>query len=414
MEKEKKSIVKTLKIQIRVFEADTEKKNAYYQKLRDLNEAVMRMANTAATHLYIQKNLDEFEYINNDYKKHSVEVFEQGKGLSPNNRSYRVLSKKYNDDVKGLSDVTTNLNSQLCQTFRAESKEYFTGNRSLRTYRKDIPVPFSAYSIVDIKETEDKKDYYFTLFKIPFVTRFGKDLSGSRQKWERSLNGDYKLCNSSFQFKKGKLFLLAVFQFEPDIKILDTEKIAEAFLSPEYPIVFRNKLYEYTIGHKDEFYHQRNAIQEALRRQRIAAKYNNGGRGRKKKLANCDRFEKKEHNYVQTRQHTYSKMLIDMCVKQKCGTLVLRFPQELTPPEELSYQEKQKWNEVNNPIFRNWGYHGLTQKIQYKCSAAGIKLIIENGKQETAETEKLPKKRPVRINKSSKRGVEKGMVEETA
>ncbi len=290
--KEKKSIIITRKIQIRVFESDIEKKNEYYKKLRDLNETVMRMANTASCHLYVQKNLDEFEYIKNDYKKHSVKIFEEGKGLSPNNRTYRVLSRKYSDDLKGLSDVTTNLNSQLCQTFRAESKEYFAGKRSLRTYRKDIPVPFSGDSIAGIKETEDKKNYYFTLFKIPFVTRFGKDMSGNRQIWERSMSGEYKLCNSSYQFKDGKLFLLAVFQFEPDKINLNPEKIAEAFLSPEYPIIFRYKLHEYTIGHKDEFFHQRNAIQESLRRQAIAARYNTGGHGRKKKLANCDRFEK--------------------------------------------------------------------------------------------------------------------------
>ncbi len=73
-------------------------------------------------------------------------------------------------------------------------------------------------------------------------------------------------------------------------------------------------------------------------------------------------------------------MLIDQCVKQKCGTLVLRYPEELKTPEGLSYLERQKWNDANNPVLRNWGYHGLTQKIQYKCAAAGIKLIIENKK----------------------------------
>ena len=189
-----KSIIITRKIQIRVNESDPKIRNEFYQRLRAINEVVMRMANTAATHLYVQKNLDEFEYINNDYLKHSIEIFKEGKGMSPNNRTYRVLSEKYGEDLKGLSDITTNLNSVLVQTFKKEGKEYFTGKRSLRTYRKDIPVPFSASSIINIKQTEDKKNYCFNLFKIPFATVFGRDSSSNREMFERSSlnNGDYK------------------------------------------------------------------------------------------------------------------------------------------------------------------------------------------------------------------------------
>jgi hypothetical protein len=77
MGEEKKPIIITRNIQIRVFENDSEKKNEFYKKLRDLNEVAMRMANTAATHLYVQKNLNEFEYINNDFTKHSVEIFQE-------------------------------------------------------------------------------------------------------------------------------------------------------------------------------------------------------------------------------------------------------------------------------------------------------------------------------------------------
>jgi hypothetical protein len=395
-EKKEKKQVMTCKIQIRVFEQDTQKKNEFYKKLRDINEMVMRMANTAATHMYIQKNLDEFEYIANDYKKHSEEIYSQGRGFSPQNRSYKVLSSKFGEDMKGLSDILTNLNAQLKGTFSAESKEYFTGNRSLRTYRRDIPVPFSAKSIIDIKLTENKKDYYFTLFGIPFVTRFGRDFSRNKLKWERAMpGGDYKLCNSSFQFtNKGKLILNAVFQFESDKKQLDASKIAEAFMTPEYPIIFRQNQHEYTIGSSEEFLHRRYAIQESLKRQRVAALYNNGGRGRKKKLASCERFEKKEHNYVQTRQHTYSKMLIDQCIKSNCGTLILRRPEELLPPEELHGKERQQWIDNNNPVLRNWSYHGLMQKIEYKCRAAGITLIVEGKEEKKEKKSKAKNKKP--------------------
>lgn len=401
-ETKKQPIIITRKIQIRVNESDKNKKDDFYQRLRAINQLVMRMANTAATHLYVQKNLDEFEYINNDFLKHSIEIFKEGKGMSPNNRTYRVLAEKYGEDLKGLSDITTNLNSVLVQTFKKEGKEYFTGKRSLRTYRKDIPIPFSSSSIIEINKTEDKKDYYFNLFKIPFATVFGRDSSDNRQMFERSMGGDYKFCNSSIQFKKNKLYLLAVFQFEPDTQPLDYNNIAEAFLSTEYPIIFRNNLSEYTIGNKEEYEYRRKAIQASLRRHRIAAKYNTGGRGRKKKLANCDRFEEKEKNYVQTKQHTYAKMLIDHCLKQKCGTLILRLSEKFTPPEGLTKEEYSKWKEENIPLFRDWGYLGLTSKIKHKCDKVGIKLIVENGKSEESKEQKLPKKQPIRQNLPNK------------
>lgn len=346
--------------------------------------------------------------------KHSIEIFKEGKGMSPNNRTYRVLAEKYGEDLKGLSDITTNLNSVLVQTFKKEGKEYFTGKRSLRTYRKDIPVPFSSDSIIDVKQTEDKKDYYFTLFKIPFSTVFGKDLSGNRQIFERSQNGDYKFCNSSFQFKKNKLFILAVFKFEPDLQPLDYDRIAEAFLSPEFPVIFRHKLFEYTIGNKEEYEYRRKAIQASLNRHRIAAKYNAGGRGRKKKLSNCERFEEKEKNYIQTKQHTYAKMLIDNCLKQKCGTLILRYTKEIDAPEGLTKEEREKWNEINIPLFRNWGYLGLTSKIKHKCDKVGIKLIVENGKSEESKEQKLPKKQSVRENKSYKPRSSRKMAQEVS
>ena len=397
--KEKKQVI-TRRIQIRVLEQDSEKKKEFYKKLRDINEMVMRMSNTAATHMYIQKNLDDFEYIANDYKKHSAEIYNEGVGFSPQNRSYKVLSNKFREEMKGLSDIMSNLNSQLKSTFSKESKEYFTGKRSLRTYRRDVPIPFSASSITDIQLTEDKKNYIFNLFKIPFVTYFGRDYSRNKLIWERALpGGDYHLCNSSLQFSGTKLYLLAVFSFEPEQKNLDSTKIAEAMLTTDYPIVFRHKNYEYNIGDREEFYHYRNAIQGALRRQRIASKFNNGGRGRKKKLASCERFEKKEHNYVQNRQHLYSKRLVDKCVKERCGTLILRRPIELTPPEEMEGKEKKEWFEANNPVLRNWSYHGLIQKIQYKCKAAGINVIIE--KPEIKDEDKKSKKNKGKKSKKS-------------
>ena len=48
-----------------------------------------------------------------------------------------------------------------------------------------------------------------------------------------------------------------------------------------------------------------------------------GGKGRKKKCQAIERWHEKEKNYVDTKLHIYSRMLVDMAVKHKCGKIVL-------------------------------------------------------------------------------------------
>ncbi len=397
----KKTNTVTRKIQFRIFCEDKEQKNAYYNRLREISDLVMRMANTTATHLYIQNNLQELAYIkgvselNTDgitpkekqsaqkdlFNRINSELFNEGKGWSPNNRTYRILSEKYSSELKGLSDIMTNLNLQLCKTFKAESNEYFTGKRSLRTYRKDIPIPFSSDAIINITPTDDKKNYFFTLFKMPFVTYFGRDFSGNKMMFDRAKAGEYKLCNSTFQFTKGgKLILNAVFQFESAKENLNKKHVCDAYLDIDTPIILKHDKIEFNIGSKEEFLHHRIAIQGARRRLQIVAKNNNGGKGRKKKLALLDSLSEKEYNYIQNKQHNYSRQAVDFCVKNRIGSIILKYKQETPKPEDFDKWEKKNkkdWYEKHSTLLRNWSYHGLGTKLLYKCKSVGIDVFEE-------------------------------------
>lgn len=72
-----------------------------------------------------------------------------------------------------------------------------------------------------------------------------------------------------------------------------------------------------------------------------------------------------ERNYVHDRLHFYSRKLIDLCITNKAGTLIL-----------LDQDEKMELAKEEEFVLRNWSYYELMTKIKYKADKAGIELII--------------------------------------
>lgn len=374
--KAKKNTI-TRKIELYIDDVDKEHQSEIRKKLWDWNEKCLRAANTIVSHLYIQMNMQELAYFNEDFKNNNPEIFKQGPGYSPSNRTYRLIAETYKGEMP--SDIYSNLNAQITSVFQKEKKEYFKGTRALRTYKRGIPMPFSAKCLTSIRLDEKEKDYTFTWFGIPLVTRFGRDLSGNKEIWERSLglSPEYKFCNSSLQIDGAKIYLLAVFQFESTKFNLKEDTVMEAYLSVTVPIALRFKSKTFSIGDKKEFLHRRLAIQGSLKRQQIASRYTAGGHGRNKKIAGTERFSELESDFVTSKHHLYSRKLIALCLQNKCDTLILKYVHEIKCPEELKGLEKKKWYEENEFILRNWTYYGLIEKIKYKCKIVGINLIIE-------------------------------------
>lgn len=91
-------------------------------------------------------------------------------------------------------------------------------------------------------------------------------------------------------------------------------------------------------------------------------------------MKNIDRFHKSESDYISTRQHQYTRKMIDLCLQNKCANLQLNFIPEPPKPENLSRKELNQWKMNNEFILRNWGYRGLKDKIAYKANIAGIKV----------------------------------------
>lgn len=363
---EAKRIILTRKIQILLDCDDKEKRKEYYQQLFDWQNMCFRGANYIFTHYYLQDQIKEILYLTEDVKVKLVDVEKDEAGIlniSRMSTTYRLLSSHFKGKMP--SDIFSNLNKTLTTIYNTERTAYWKGEKSLRNYKRSIPIPFSAKQ-VKLMGDEKGRNYTFNLFKIPFKTYLGKDRSDKKILLQRALVGTIKLCSCSLKIDKGKLFLLAAFEMEQDEHQLDEAVFAEASLSIEHPISVKVGKETFQIGNKEEFLHRRLAIQAARHRLQRGSTFNKGGKGRSRKMKALDNYTQKEKNYVDSRLHLYSKRLIEHCIKNQAGTLLL-----------VNQEQKEEIAKEEEFLLRNWGYYGLKEKIAYKANKAGINLIVE-------------------------------------
>lgn len=393
----------TRKIEIYVCETDKELKKEFMNIVFSWRDNVRQAANIAVSHKFIQQNARDFMYLQEDVRKRFLivgdktgkakvkfnvsDILEKGPGLSEQNITYRLLSSLLKGKVP--SDIITCLNQSVSKAFKETVKDVNKGETTLRSYKNNIPIPFSAKSLSNINKAEDGY-FYFTLFGIPFACMLGQDRSNNEAIIERCISGEYKLCSSSIAFqklvsrdtgkKKNKLFLYLCVDIPKKEVELNPQKVMYCYLGLAHPIEYvyevqAKNIYDSGakwshIGTAEEFLYRRVQIQAAMKRCQVNCRYSVGGKGRKRKLQALNRFKEKEKNYVQTKLHTYSRMLVDKAIQNHCGTIFL-VNQE---PREVEAKEA---NQKGEPfVLRNWSYFGLKTMIDYKAKMVGIEVKV--------------------------------------
>ena len=419
----------TRKIEIYVHEEDKEMKKNYMNTIFGWRDAVREAANIAVSHKFLQQNVRNFMYLQPDVMerftqehpdrvtknkktgkeqiKYNVsDVIKDEKGLSEQNVTYRLLSSMLKGKVP--ADIYSCLNQAISKTCKETMTDVMRGDTTLRSYKNNIPMPFSAKALSNIHGVEEDvintetgktrkvKRYYFTLFGVPFACFMGHDRSNNDVIIDRCISGEYKMCSSSIAFqkvtdrvtgkKKQKLFLYLCVDMPQKENKLDSKKVMYCYLGLAHPIeynyevqaknIFDSGVKWCSIGDAEEFLYRRVQIQAAMRRCQMNCRWTKGGKGRKRKTQALDRFAEKEKNYVHTKLHTYSRALIDRAVKNGCGTIVL-VNQE--PREEKAKDDNQKGEPF---VLRNWSYFGLKTMIEYKAKMAGIEVISQKEKED--------------------------------
>lgn len=364
---ESNKIIITRKIQLFIDHEDHAEVKRVREQLYNWQWICYRCANMIMSHHFIQEQVKDFFYLTEEIKLKIADEKKDENGIlktSRQNTTYQVLSHHFKGQIP--TDILGTLNYTLTSYFNKERSAYWKGEKSLRNYKRSIPIPFSTKSIIKLAYTADRRNFSFELFKNPFRTYLGKDNSDKKNMLDKIQNGTLKLCTSHIQLDKGKVFLLAAIQVDKEQHVLNKEVIAEASLSIEHPVTVKIGKYEHIIGSKEEFLHRRLAIQSAIHRVQKGVKFNRSGHGRKRKRKSLEDYQHQEKRYVEHKLHVYSRMLIDFCVKHQAATLLL-----------TNQGQKEEIAKEDTFLLKNWSYYSLKEKIGYKAARAGIQIIVE-------------------------------------
>ncbi|HCT95249.1 MAG: hypothetical protein A2X19_00015 [Bacteroidetes bacterium GWE2_39_28] len=356
-------MILTKKIEVIINENDYAVKSGYLKQLYIWRSLVRNGANELISYLYSIDRLKYYKFITQEAKIELGIIGAKGESVKEGSASYVLLSER----LKGLipMDIANSLQQNVTKTYKESRKDILNGSAALKSYN-NLPIPFSGCSIRNLNYLKEANKYTFTLFGLPFSFMLGKDRSNNKSVLDCCIAGEIKICGSSLQIddNRKKTYLLLNVDI-PKIELsLEAENFIDAQLSIDIPIVasFKNDIK--MIGNKEEYLHRRIQIQKALKRAQINSTYTTGGRGRKRKTQALERFNNKEKDYINTRLHTYSKLLIDFAIKNRCKTIYL-----------INQKEKEKQIQKNSFLLRNWGYYGLKQKLIYKASLFGINII---------------------------------------
>lgn len=390
-------MVITRKIEIFICESDKDTKRVHFKKLYDTRNAARKAANMVSSHLFMLDN--SLPYLSKEDRETLTFLGATGEKATKRNAPYVVLSSEFKGKIS--MGMLSNVAQNVSKSYQSDIKELYSGRRSLRSYRSNIPIPFQKKAFINLrsedyqnKEGKTKNGVFFSVSGIPFQIKFGRDRSGNRCVIDRVISGDYKMCTSSIQIddKKNKTYLLLCVDIPKKKTTLVKGKTMYAFLGVINPITCTTQAYNpYTdykkgykvwgIGTAEEFFHGRRQIQESLHRAQKAAKYNKGGKGRKRKLQSIDRFELREKNYVETKLHTYSRELVNMAVKHECDTIYLMLQHEREEAVRNVIGKKDaelsKKDLAEKMVLRNWSYYGLKDKIKYKAAFHGITMKMD-------------------------------------
>ena len=357
----------TRKIQLLIDSDDTAFVYEARRKLMQWQNACFRCANLVYTHQFIQEQIKDMVYLTEEVKLKVTDRNKDADGMltsSRTNSTYKVLTQHFKGVIP--SNIYNNLNNLLVGNFSTDKVHYYTGDRAIRNFKKDLAMPFSGEYIRKLTEVSGKGYFTFTLFGIPFRTYLGRTFDDKREMLREVITGARKLATSYLKLENNKIFLLATFEQDKEVHLLNDAIIAEASLSLENPLTVKIGKIKVEIGNKEEFLYRRLAIQAARQRVQAGVTNNRSGNGRKRKKKALITYQHMEHDYIDYKLHVYSRRLIDFCLKHKAATLIL-----------IRQREKEQEVQEETFVLRNWSYAGLKDKIAFKADKAGINLIVE-------------------------------------
>ncbi len=357
----------TRKIEIVVDEQDNELKKSFQKQISEWRYLVRNSANELLSFLYSIDRLQYNKILNDDQKKDLGIIGVHGEPMVESTASSVLLLEKMKGKIP--LNVASCLHQEVTKKYRETRNALLKGNASLYTYRNNIPIPFSFQSVSDLHWNQDRQCFLFNLFNIPFRIVLGRDKSNHKKVFEDVITGQLRISNLCLNIDdiKRKLFLHVDIDISVNKKELDKNRYMNAVLSADVPIIAGFNGVEKEIGNKEEFTHRLLQLHVAIKRAKINSRFSAEGKGRKRKNLALGKLLEKEKDYLNTRIHTYTKLLLDYAIENRCGTINL-----------LNFTDRDKSRKKEPLLLKSWTYCGIRQKIEYKARMNGIEVNVIN------------------------------------
>lgn len=395
----------TRKIEIYFNSETKEEYDEYWIKLRDLERDTFKAANFIVNNQFFneiiderllfmddktsQKRLDIGEKISDIYKKKSLSEEESKKQRdklykelneltkesrifakdfylkSKQNSTYELITKEFPNLG---SYVASSLNQSIVSVFNNDMKEIRTGKRTVRNYKKGMPIPFMKTGII-FQKIEDKYHIKW-IGKFNFIIKFGRDRSNNKAIIDKVLSAEYSFSDSSVQIKDNKIFLLLIVNIPDSVVVLDKNICVGVDLGLNIPVylALNNGFERQALGDRESFLKFRVRMQQVRRRLQQSLKLTAGGKGRDKKMKALDNSKANEKKFATTYNHQITAEIIKFALKHNAGIIKMENLKGIAQDEKNSF------------ILRNWSYFQLQQFVEYKAKRNNIEIKYINPK----------------------------------
>ncbi len=337
--------------------------NELGQVLRDVRYACAKAQNYVITQRYLWEQF-KFEYKNQN-------------GVYPDAKDFKERTDLYSHLTAMFPEVAASILNQTDQVatrkWNNEKKDVLSLRRSLTSFKLEVPIPIYNKSYKLRKICEDDKIIYVinvnllskksqkqTTYSIVLKV---KDNS-SKTILDRLINQELTqrgLQIVSSNKKQQKWFCLIPYDFTQKEAELNPDRIMGIDLGIAKAVYYAfNDSYKRGYIDGGEIEHFRKSV----RARRIAVqnqgKYCGEGRmghGVKRRLKPVEVLREKEKNFRNLTNHRYARRLVEIAVKNQCGTIQM---------EDLTSISK------DNVFLKDWPYYDLQTKIAEKASEYGI------------------------------------------
>ena len=403
MKKEKMNITRKIEIVPDIEGKTHEESNKIcYDFIRSIDRSLYMTANHLVSQLYGLDNLlsllrlQNEEYVSclkdlkknpSEEKKGSIkqrmeeidkELLSIKKDIAPiNTKTFAYRAIKDTPAAEGIpTDILNTLKQDVFNHYNSSKKEQQQGKRTLTTYKKGMPIPFS----IVVKENGKEKirlvligeDYFLRWYNdTRFKLNFGRDRSNNRAIVDNCIkSGKYKLCTAAkIQIKERKLFLLITVDIPDSEREPIKGKVMGIDLGVKNPayVAVNNGPERSRIGNGDAFQKQRDTFRRRFRelqRSQLAQ----SGHGRKHKTKATEALRGKERNWVQTENHRLSREIVNLAIRWKVETIQMEDLKGFGRTSEGNVEKTHK------RLLGRWSYYELQKDIEYKAKMAGIKV----------------------------------------